>query len=127
METRQKFDLEDRLIRFAVSCIEAAEKLPRTFAGNHLGGQLTRSGAAPALQYGEAQSAESRTDFIYKMKIALKELRETRNCLAIIEKLNWEIPINLSTIRKECTELVFIFLKSIDTAKKNNTRKTLPS
>ncbi|MBW0176823.1 four helix bundle protein [Sediminibacterium sp.] len=127
METRYKFDLEDRLIQFAVCCIQTAEKLPRTFAGNHLGGQLTRSGSAPALHYGEAQSAESRTDFIHKMKVALKELRETRNCLAIIEKLNWEIPINLSTIRQECTELVFIFLKSIDTAKKNNTRKPLPS
>ncbi|MFW2478423.1 MAG: four helix bundle protein [Sediminibacterium sp.] len=123
METRYKFDLEDRLIQFAVHCIQAAEKLPKTFAGNHLGGQLTRSGSAPALHYGEAQSAESRTDFIHKMKIALKELRETRNCLAIIEKLNWEISINLSTIMQECTELVFIFLKCIDTAKKNNTRK----
>lgn len=123
METRHKFDLEDRLIRFAVSCIQAAEKLPRSFAGNHLGGQLTRSGAAPALHYGEAQSAESRTDFIHKMKMAMKELRETRNCLAIIEKLNWEIPINLSDIIQECTELVFIFLKSIETARKNTPPK----
>ncbi|BFG69238.1 hypothetical protein KACHI17_01190 [Sediminibacterium sp. KACHI17] len=56
------------------------------------------------------------------MKIALKELRETRNCLAIIEKLNWDISINLSEIRKECTELIYIFLKSIDTARKNNNR-----
>lgn len=118
MEPKQKFYLEERLILFAVNCIQIAEKLPRTFAGTHLGGQLTRSGSSPALQYGEAQSAESRTDFIHKMKIALKELRETRNCLAIIEKLNWDISINLSEIRKECTELIYIFLKSIDTARK---------
>lgn len=122
MEPKQKFYLEERLILFAVNCIQIAEKLPRTFAGNHLGGQLTRSRSSPALQYGEAQSAESRTDFIHKMKIALKELRETRNCLAIIEKLNWDISINLSEIRKECTELIYIFLKSIDTARKNNKR-----
>lgn len=122
MEPKQKFYLEERLILFAVNCIQIAEKLPRTFAGTHLGGQLTRSGSSPALQYGEAQSAESRTDFIHKMKIALKELRETRNCLAIIEKLNWDISINLSEIRKECTELTYIFLKSIDTARKNNNR-----
>jgi four helix bundle protein len=122
MEPKQKFYLEERLILFAVNCIQIAEKLPRTFAGTHLGGQLTRSGSSPALQYGEAQSAESRTDFIHKMKIALKELRETRNCLAIIEKLNWDISINLSEIRKECTELIYIFLKSIDTARKNNNR-----
>ncbi len=123
METRHKFDLEDRLIRFAVSCIQAAEKLPRSFAGNHLSGQLTRSGSAPALHYGEAQSAESRTDFIHKMKMALKELRETKNCLIIIEKLNWPISINLSAIIQECTELVFIFLKSIETARKNTPQK----
>lgn len=122
MEPKQKFYLEERLILFAVNCIQIAEKLPRTFAGTHLGGQLTRSGSSPALQYGEAQSAESRTDFIHKMKIALKELRETRNCLAVIEKLNWDISINLSEIRKECTELIYIFLKSIDTARKNNNR-----
>jgi four helix bundle protein len=122
MEPKQKFYLEERLILFAVNCIQIAEKLPRTFAGTHLGGQLTRSGSSPALQYGEAQSAESRTDFIHKMKIALKELRETRNCLAIIEKLNWDISINLSEIRKDCTELIYIFLKSIDTARKNNNR-----
>lgn len=122
MEPKQKFYLEERLILFAVNCIQIAEKLPRTFAGTHLGGQLKRSGSSPALQYGEAQSAESRTDFIHKMKIALKELRETRNCLAIIEKLNWDISINLSEIRKDCTELIYIFLKSIDTARKNNNR-----
>jgi four helix bundle protein len=125
METTHKYDIEDRLILFAVSCIQAAEKLPRSFAGNHLSGQLTRSGSAPALHYGEAQSAESRTDFIHKMKVALKELRETKNCLAIIEKLNWPISINLSAIIKECTELVFIFLKSIETARKNTPQKPL--
>lgn len=123
MEVKYKFDLEDRLIRFAVNCIQAAEKLPRSFAGNHLSGQLTRSGSAPALHYGEAQSAESRTDFIHKMKIALKELRETKNCLTIIEKLNWPVSINLPAIIKECTELIFIFLKSIETARKNAPQK----
>jgi four helix bundle protein len=123
METKHKFDLEDRLIQFAVSCIQTAEKLPRTFAGNHLSGQLTRSGSAPALHYGEAQSAESRNDFIHKMKIALKELRETKNCLVIIQKLNWSISLNLTALIRECTELVFIFLKSVDTAIKNTSKK----
>ena len=123
METKHKFDLEDRLIQFAVSCIQTAEKLPRTFAGNHLSGQLTKSGSAPALHYGEAQSAESRNDFIHKMKIALKELRETKNYLVIIQKLNWSISLNLTALIRECTELVFIFLKSVDTASKNTSKK----
>ena len=60
------FNLGDRLISFAVSMIKLAEKLPKNLAGNHLAGQLTRSGTAPALHYGEAQSAESRSDFIHK-------------------------------------------------------------
>ncbi len=73
----RKFDLEQRLIQFAVTSIRLAEKLPASFAGRHLSGQLIRSATSPALQYGEAQSAESRNDFIHKLKIALKELRET--------------------------------------------------
>ncbi|MBS4044140.1 MAG: four helix bundle protein [Chitinophagaceae bacterium] len=114
---QRKFDLEDRLIEFAVTIIKIAETLPKTYAGNHLAGQLTRSGTAPALNYGEAQSAESRNDFIHKMKVALKELRETNNCLKIMLKLNW---ISNDEVLKECNELISIFVKSIETAKRNN-------
>jgi len=72
-----KYDLEDRLIEFSLMIIEIVEELPNTKAGNHLGGQVLRSGTSPALNYAEAQSAESKNDFIHKMKICLKELRET--------------------------------------------------
>lgn len=82
----RKFDLEDRLVDFAVRIIETAEALPNTRAGNHIAGQLIRCGTSPALNYGEAQSAESRNDFIHKMKIVLKELRETGVCLKIIKR-----------------------------------------
>jgi len=85
----RKFDLEERLIDFASNIVDVAEALPNTIAGNHLAGQLVRSGTAPALQYGEAQAAESRQDFIHKMKVALKELRETYNCSRIIKKKDW--------------------------------------
>mgnify|MGYP006217843063 CR=1 FL=1 len=67
-----KFNLQNRLINFAVLILDITEKLPDNKGSNHLSGQLVRSGTAPALQYGEAQSAESRKDFIHKMKIALK-------------------------------------------------------
>ena len=73
--TSKKFDLEERLIKFSIDIIEVVELLPPTKAGNHLAAQLVRSGTAPALNYGEAQRAESRNDFIHKMKISLKELR----------------------------------------------------
>jgi four helix bundle protein len=77
----RKFDLEDRLVDFSVLMLRVADALPKSYAGQHLSGQLTRSGTSPALNYGEAQSGESRKDFIHKVKICLKELRESQVCL----------------------------------------------
>ena len=71
------YDLDERLIEFAVDIIRFTELLPVTKAANHLGGQLLRSGTAPSLNYGEVKGAESQKDFIHKMKVCLKELRET--------------------------------------------------
>jgi four helix bundle protein len=79
----KKFDLEDRLVEFVGRIIEVVEALPKTRAGNYIAGQLIRCGLAPALLYGEAQSAESREDFVHKMKIILKELKESRVCLLL--------------------------------------------
>ena len=89
-----KFDLEDRLIDFAVMIVEICENMPDTKASNHLAGQLIRSGTSPALNYGEAQSGESRKDFIHKIKIVLKELRESYICLKIIYRSKF---LNLKT------------------------------
>jgi len=105
--------------------MELIETMPDTKIANHIAGQMLRSGTSPALNYGEAQSAESRNDFIHKMKICLKELRETNVSLKIIKrkplvKTNEKIDLVL----KECNELISIFVKSIATAetnrKKNN-------
>jgi four helix bundle protein len=114
-----KFDLEDRLVGFAARCIKVATSLPANAAGHHLMGQLTRSGTSPALNYGEAQSAESRRDFIHKMKICLKELRETVVCLKIIIHAELLGKERLEGLVKEANELISIFVKSISTAKKN--------
>jgi len=70
----RKYDLAERLLEFSVRIITVVEALPNTVAGNHIGGQLLRCGTSPAPNYGEAQSAESRKDFVHKIKIALKEL-----------------------------------------------------
>ncbi|MBW0176932.1 four helix bundle protein [Sediminibacterium sp.] len=120
----RKFDLEQRLIKFSVSAIRLAEKLPTSFAGKHLSGQLIRSATAPALNYGEAQSAESRNDFIHKLKIALRELRETKNNLLIIHQMEWYKDNELNAIVAETIELISIFSKSITTTQKNKTAKT---
>jgi four helix bundle protein len=119
-EKNKSFDLEERLITFSVKILNLAEQLPSSRTGNYIGGQVIRSGSAPALIYGEAQSAESRKDFIHKMKIALKELRETFIALKIIRKKplikrNAEVDILL----KECNELISIFVSSISTAHSN--------
>jgi len=119
MTKDNKFDLEDRLIDFAARCIKVASALPGNKAGQHLMGQLTRSGTSPALNYGEAQSAESRKDFIHKMKICLKELRETVVCLKIIVKAELLGQEGMQPLIDESNELISIFVTSINTAKKN--------
>ena len=86
MSKGSEFDLEERLIDFAVRIIKLTEALPNTRSGNHIRGQVLRSGTSPAPNYAEAQSAESRSDFVHKIKIALKELRETKVWLRMIGK-----------------------------------------
>lgn len=115
-----KFDLEERLIRFSVLIIEIVNEMPNSKAGNHLAGQLVRSGTSVSLNYGEAQSAESRKDFIHKMKVILKELRETFISLKIILKSNlFKTNTKVLAAQKESNELISIFVKSIETAQKN--------
>ncbi|MFA5863590.1 MAG: four helix bundle protein [Phycisphaerae bacterium] len=120
-EKKQKFDLEERLISFSVRVLNIVEALPETRVGNHIAGQLVRCGTSPASNYAEAQSGESRCDFIHKMKIALKELRETRIWLLIIQRKSLISPTKkLDAILIECGELNSIFFKSIETAQRNN-------
>ena len=115
------FDLEERLIDFAVRVILLAESLPKIKLGNHIAGQLIRCGTSPAPNYGEAQSAESRPDFIHKMKVSLKELRETRVWLLIIVRANLIRPTSkLEPLINENNELISIFVTSITTAKQKN-------
>lgn len=115
-----KFDLEERLIDYAVINLEIVEMMPDNKGANHLAGQLVRSGTAPALMYGEAQAAESRKDFIHKMKVALKELRESFICQRVINKKNYlKSATKLKIVLKESDELISIFVKSIETAQNN--------
>ncbi|MBA2250087.1 MAG: four helix bundle protein [Chitinophagaceae bacterium] len=115
----KKFDLEDRLIKFACVCLEVCDLLPNTKTGQNLEYQLSKSATSSALVYGEAQAAESKADFIHKMKIVLKEIRETRiNLRIIIEKPVCQNEI-IQIALKEANELMAIFLQSIETAKQN--------
>ena len=119
MSKDNKFDLEDRLVDFAARCIKVSDALPSSMAGQHLAGQLCRSGTSPALNYGEAQGAESRKDFVHKMSVSLKELRETLICLKIVEKAEMVALEKLQPLADEADELISIFVTSIKTAKRN--------
>jgi len=116
------YDLEDRLVDFAVMVLDLSEKLPRSPAGIHIAGQILRSGTSSAANYGEAQNAESRKDFVHKLKIAIKELKETRIWLKIIIRKSYVDADVVEPVLKECKELIQIFGKSISTAENNRTR-----
>lgn len=117
-----KYDLQDRLVKFSASDILYVGMFRKNFAIEHLTKQLIRSTTSAALNYGEAQSAESRKDFVHKMKICLKELRESQVNLQIMDEAEL-IPNDdgkFQGIIHECNELVAIFTASIKTT---NTRK----
>ena len=115
---RQDFDLDERLLNYSAEIIRLTERLPHTRAGNHVAGQLLRSGTSPLPNHGEAQAAESRDDFIHKMSICLKELRESRRWLRLIHRipLTKELP-KVETLNQETEDLIRIFHKSIKTAR----------
>jgi len=112
--------LQNRLIEFSISIIEVSEKLPKNYVGQHFSKQLIRSGTSPAFQQAEAQSAESSKDFIHKLKIGIKELRETKVNLEIISRKFLPSEVIVQNTLKECDELVAIFYSSIRTAKANS-------
>ena len=104
-----KYDLEERLIDFVVIVLDLVEKLPKNYVGNYYGNQLIRSSGSSALNYGEAQAAESDKDFLHKVKVVLKEMRESQINLKIIErKPLLDIKI-VEPALDECSQLVAIF------------------
>lgn len=117
MSKVRQYDLAERLIDFAARVMRVAEELPDSRAGNHVRGQLLRCGTSPAPNYGEAQSAESRADFIHKVKIILKELRETDVWLRLMVRARLiERDECLASLVRECDELIAIFVRSAQTA-----------
>jgi len=117
--TKDKYDLEERLLEYSVKIIKLVEQLPNTRAGNHVAGQLLRSGTSPYPNHGEAQAAESPKDFVHKLRISLKELREALRWLRLIQRVPL---INdselLNILLNETEELIKIFVTSIKTAMK---------
>ena len=113
------YDLEDRLLHFGARIIVLTRTLNGDYAERHIGKQLLRSGTSPLSNHGEAQAAESNADFIHKMKLALKELRETERWLKLLRISEIVAnPDKLAPILDETDQLIRIFVTSISTAAK---------
>ena len=120
-QNSQANKLEERLIRFAIAIVLLTGQLPQNPQAKHVATQVLRSGTAAAPNYGEARAAESRADFIHKLKIALKELNETAIWLRIIQG-SFAIDTDfLNRLVAENTELCKILVASIQTARRNDT------
>ena len=119
----RRFDLEERLISFAVSSLKLVESMPRAIGARALASQYARSGTAPALNYGEAQAAESDRDFIHKLKVCLKELGENHVCLKIILQMKYLKEDRVIPVENECNELIAILVTSIRTKQSNMTHR----
>ena len=115
-------ELQHRLVSFAVKIIELAGHFPKTPAGRHVSGQILRSGTSPAPNYGEARGAESRADFVHKLRIAVKELNETGIWLVIILEARMAPAVYAENLIKENRELACILGSSIRTAQAKASR-----
>jgi len=116
---RKPEELEDRLLDFAARIGKVVDALPDTRLGRHIAGQLVRSGTSPAPNYAEACAAESKRDFIHKLGIAMKELRESRTWIKLILKADLLPEARMSPLLDETQQLCSIIGKSIVTAKAN--------
>lgn len=105
------------MLDFTVRSIKLVNSMPKTLIGRHIGGQILRSGTSPGSNYEEARGAESRADFVHKLGIVLKELKETRFWLNVILRAKILMPQHIEPLIKECNELCAIIAKSIVTAK----------
>ena len=119
MEADKKVNLEDRLLDYAAGIIRLVGDIPPNRAGNHVAGQLLRSGTSPLPNHGEAQAAESRRDFVHKFKICLKELRESRRWLRLTHRSGLLTLDQVQLLLTETEELIRIFVTSIKTAQRD--------
>ena len=108
--------LSDRLVAFSLTILAAVREMENGKICNQLGDQIVRSATSSSLNYGEARSAESKKDFIHKLSVVLKELRETQNSLKLLCGHGC-FPSDFPA-QKECNELISIFVSSIKTAKR---------
>jgi four helix bundle protein len=118
MQSKERF--QDKYLEFGAEIVLMVSQLPRTTPGRQIADQLLRSGTSVGANVHEAQSAESRADFVHKLQIGLKEIRETAYWLALVEKANLLKNDSLPRLRSRCEELTAILARSVITAKSKN-------
>jgi four helix bundle protein len=106
------------LLAFAVRVSRIASGFPPSLIGRHAALQLIRAGTSPAANYAEAQGAESRGDFVHKLRVCLKELREASTWLRFAEQMGLSSDPTVSAVLGECGELIAILVTSIRTAER---------
>jgi four helix bundle protein len=116
-------ELADRLLGFVVRIGKVVDALPDTRLGRHIAGQLVRSGTSPAPNYEEGCAAESRADFVHKLAICLKELRESRFWIRLIIKSDVLPETKMAEILDECTQLCKVIAQSLITARSQQMKK----
>jgi len=113
-------ELSERLLDFAVRCGKVVDALPDTRLGRHVAGQLVRCATSPAPNYEEARAAESRADFVHKLQVALKELRESGMWLRLVIRSKLLPDAKLKNLIEECDQLIRLLAKSVVTAKRRS-------
>ncbi|HEY9249042.1 MAG TPA: four helix bundle protein [Rariglobus sp.] len=117
--SKREYDQEERLLEYSARVVRLTESMKRGRAANHIGDQLLRSGTSPYGNHGEAEGAESIDDFIHKLRVCYKELRESRRWMRLIQRASLvPKPALLEPLIAEAEELIRIFAASIRTAEK---------
>ncbi|MDI6885128.1 MAG: four helix bundle protein [archaeon] len=116
-----KKNLSERLLDFGVNIVRLTVKLNKTTVGRHIGDQLMRSATSSGANYEEACGAESKADFVHKMQLVLKELRESLYWLKLIERSKLIPDENLQPLLAEAEELVKIVAKTLFLFRKKKT------
>ena len=122
VKKRKDEELADRLLAFAVKTIKTVRDLPQDAVGKHVSFQLLKSGTSPGANYEEARGAESARDFVHKLRISLKELKESRFWLKVIKEVPLMDRDRVDPLLRECEELIAIIAKSVSTARKSRSK-----
>ncbi|MEO0077913.1 MAG: four helix bundle protein [candidate division WOR-3 bacterium] len=122
-DTLKPGSLGERLLTFATGCLKLTDRMARTASARHISSQVIRSATSAGANYQEARGAESRADFVHKLQVVLKELRETQYWLMLVQRAGLAPAGALAPLLTEADELIRMVVKSVLTAKSNTGKR----